>query len=168
MTVQHASVINSLSNDDSDKLEERKMFWVHPGSSVRMEGGLVRGNRGEKCVVWIKHLSRKNLVPLSSQTTSINTLFATELNVELRFSDILRRFEEQRSVGVQKHLVPLHIYRQCWPITIIMMEFLFEVDPFVIKLQHLRVSDQNREWTTHQLRVVPNHLVQYLLVFLSE
>ena len=90
VTIQRTTFVQSLSDHPADELEEHQVLGVDVTEYIGVEGGPVRGDRNEQCVVGVEHLSRHDLEPFSSDTSGVDSFFAVETNIEFAEFHLLR------------------------------------------------------------------------------
>lgn len=143
MAVQNTSLVQSLSDDATNKLEEREMLRIDVTHGVGMEGGSVRGNRVEEGVVGIEHLSGESSEPLSGNTAGIDTFLTVEANVELAILDFVRRLVVEVLEGVHEDLVTanveLHRGMSNTILSVASVHSTSKVIALVVKFKHLGV-----------------------------
>lgn len=105
VAVKNSALIQRLTDDPSDKLEEHQVFGIDATQTIRMESCAVRSNRNEQGVHRIEHAAGKNLEPFFRHTTCVDTLFADEAHVQFAIFQLIRRLEIQGLEGVQENLI---------------------------------------------------------------
>ena len=105
VAVENSALIQSFTDDPSNELEEHQVLRIDTTQAIRMESVAISSNWDEERVVRIEHAARKNLEPLSRNTTCVNTFLADEAHIQLAMLQLLCRLEIQGLERIQEDLV---------------------------------------------------------------
>jgi hypothetical protein len=166
------------------KKKERETYLI------RLVSQSIGSLRLEESVIGVEHLSCENSEPFSSDSSCVDTFFVVELDVELSMFDLVSRFALENverifenvsssDVEVDRRVVsslPLRAVvkaREEELRTRRGSQYRFAREKLIgekayrsliLKVEHRRVPNENRERTRHERRIVANHRVENLRV----
>jgi hypothetical protein len=103
MAVENTAFIKCLTDNPANELEEHEMLAVDVAEWIGMECCSVGGNWVEESIVGVEHLLSQDLEPLAGYSTSVDTFFSMESNVELAVLEFLGLLVVKRLERIQEY-----------------------------------------------------------------